>query len=117
MMKRCSIEAFAACPLADRCGDFRDACFMEGSDCDTFNHSVLMRPRTNADVIRAMGDGDLTDIFYDAVAGTLESLLEVLQIPLTADEVVNQAGYKKTLKTWLQKKAKENSDGFTLSGV
>lgn len=117
MMKRCSIEAFAACPLADRCGDFRDACFMEGSDCDAFNRSVIMRPRTNADVVRAMGDGDLTDTFYGAVAGTIELLLEILEIPLTVNEVVNEAGCKKSLKTWLQKQAKEDANGFTLSGV
>lgn len=67
-MKRCSIDAFARCPLNERCGDFRDAAFMEGSECDAFNQAVLNRPRTNADHIRNMSDGDLAS-YLDDIAG------------------------------------------------
>lgn len=112
-MMKCSAKAFAACPTRHLC--IGDATFTEGSECDKLNRMIEKYPVTNADVIRAMSDDGLTDIFYDAVAGTIESLLEILQIPLTVDEVVNQTGYKKTLKTWLQKQAKEDGNGFALS--
>ena len=59
-MKYCSIDAFARCPLDERCKDFREASFMEGSECDAFNQAVLNRPRTNADRIRNMSDAELS---------------------------------------------------------
>lgn len=58
-MKWCSIEAFANCPLEERCQDFRQASYMEGSECDAHNKAVLTRPRTNADRIRTMSDEEL----------------------------------------------------------
>lgn len=91
-----------------------------GSGGRMMSNEELLRekfPITNADVIRAMCDDDLADVLYDAVTGTMETLLEVLEIPLTVDAVVNQAGYKHTLKSWLQKPAEEGSNGFALSGL
>lgn len=67
-MKYCSIEAFARCPLNERCGDFRDASYMEGSECDAFNQAILSRPRTNADRIRNMSDRELAT-YLDDIAG------------------------------------------------
>lgn len=67
-MKYCSIEAFARCPLDERCKDFREACFVEGSECDSFNQSILNRPRTNADQIRSMSDKELAAYLGD-IAG------------------------------------------------
>ena len=61
-MKNCSIEAFVRCPLNERCEDFREASFMEGSECDSFNQAVLNRPRTNADKIRSMSDAELAKV-------------------------------------------------------
>lgn len=61
-MKWCSIDAFARCPLDVRCRDFREACYIEGSECDSFNQTVLSRPRTNADRIRSMSDAELAAV-------------------------------------------------------
>lgn len=63
-MKQCSIDAFARCPLDERCKNFREASYMEGSECDAFNRAVLNRPRTNADRIRSMCDKELDDFIF-----------------------------------------------------
>lgn len=58
-MLRCSPEAFAKCPTRHICGNPQEATFMEGSECDLFNQSVIDKPMTNADRIRAMNDYEL----------------------------------------------------------
>ena len=41
---KCNPKAFAQCPTHHLCGtSAADACFMEGSECDKFNRSVLER--------------------------------------------------------------------------
>lgn len=68
-MKYCSIDAFARCPLDERCKDFREASYMEGSECDAFNQEVLNRPRTNVDRIRDMNDEKLAKYLFDVEQG------------------------------------------------
>ena len=58
-MLRCSPEAFAKCPTRHICGNPQEATFMEGSECDLFNQSVMDSPMTNGDWIRAMKDEEL----------------------------------------------------------
>lgn len=58
-MLRCSPEAFAKCPTRHICGNIQEATFMEGSECDQFNQSVMDKPMTNGDRIRAMNDYEL----------------------------------------------------------
>lgn len=60
-MLRCSPEAFAKCPTRHICGNPQEATFMEGSECDRFNQSVMDKPVTNADRIRAMSDEELVE--------------------------------------------------------
>ena len=64
-MLRCSPEAFAKCPTRHICGKIEDATFTEGSECDLFNQSVMNKPMTNADRIRAMSDGELEVFLID----------------------------------------------------
>ena len=64
-MLRCSPEAFAKCQTRHICGKIEDATFMEGSECDRFNQSVMNMPVTNADRIRAMSDEELAVLFAD----------------------------------------------------
>lgn len=64
-MLRCSPEAFAKCPTREICGNIQEATFMEGSECALFNQSVIDRPMTNADRIRAMNDGQLEAFLID----------------------------------------------------
>ena len=64
-MLRCSPEAFAKCPTRHICGNPQEATFMEGSECDQFNQSVIDKPMTNADRIRAMNDGELEAFLID----------------------------------------------------
>lgn len=41
---KCNPKAFAQCPTHHLCGaSAAEACFMEGSECDKFNRSVLER--------------------------------------------------------------------------
>ena len=58
-MKKCDPRAFARCPDNRFCGNVVDAEFMDGSDCDKFNQSVLAQPLTNADRIRSMSNKNL----------------------------------------------------------
>ena len=58
-MLRCSPEAFAKCPTRHICGNIQEATFVEGSECDLFNQSVMDKPMTNGDRIRAMSDEEL----------------------------------------------------------
>ena len=64
-MLRCSPEAFAKCPTRHICGKIEEATFTEGSECDLFNQSVMNKPMTNADRIRAMSDGELEVFLID----------------------------------------------------
>lgn len=67
-MKYCSMDAFVRCPLDERCKNFREACFVEGSECDSFNQSILNRPMSAADQIRNMSDKELAAYLLD-IAG------------------------------------------------
>ena len=53
-MKRCSFAAFVRCPPDERCGDYREACFMEGSECDAFNQEVSKQVKICGDYIRSI---------------------------------------------------------------
>lgn len=58
---KCDPRARARCPFKNPCCSNEDAYFMDGSDCDRFNQSVLVPPPTNADRIRAMSDEEIAD--------------------------------------------------------
>ena len=59
-MMKCDPRAYAKCPTHKYCGGCAaDAEFVECSECDKFNQSVLSKPMTNADRIRAMSDEEL----------------------------------------------------------
>lgn len=99
-MKRCSKEAFARCPLNERCGAFRDASYMEGSECDAFNQAVLNRPRTNADQIRTMSDRDLAEWICNT-----NSVCECCAIRGKCEEPYNDFVCTKNVLEWLQQPA------------
>lgn len=65
-MKKCDPRAYAQCPTHQYCGSCAaDADFMEGSDCDKFNQSVLSKPVTNGDRFRAMSNIGLAEFLAD----------------------------------------------------
>lgn len=64
-MKKCDPRAYAQCPTHQYCGSCADAEFMEGSECDQFNQSVLSKPVTNGDHFRAMSNMELADFLAD----------------------------------------------------
>ena len=62
-MLKCDPRAFAQCPGHQYCGSCAaEVGFMEGSECDKFNQSILSKPMTNADRIRAMSDEELAKV-------------------------------------------------------
>lgn len=67
-MIQCNPEAFARCKTRKYCGEVAaDACFTEGSECDKFNRSVLSKPASNADRIRAMSDEELAEFLANGI--------------------------------------------------
>lgn len=58
---KCDPRARARCPFKNPCCGDEVAYFMDGSDCDKFNRSVLALRPTNADHIRAMSDEELSE--------------------------------------------------------
>lgn len=65
-MKKCDPRAYAQCPTHQYCGSCAaDADFMEGSECDRFNQSVLSKPVTNGDRFRAMSNIELAEFLAD----------------------------------------------------
>ena len=74
-MLKCDPRAFAQCPGHKYCGSCAtDATFMEGSECDKFNQSVLSKPMTNADRIRAMSDEELAKHFSGMICDINEGV-------------------------------------------
>ena len=65
---KCDPRAKARCPFKNPCCGDEVAYFMDGSDCDKFNQSVLAPPPTNADRIRAMSYKELAKLFTHTVA-------------------------------------------------
>lgn len=94
-MLKCDPRAFAQCPGHKYCGSCAtDATFMEGSECDKFNQSVLSKPMTNADRIRAMSD--------EALAEFLESTHSQMAIKLGGEYIVRAKEY---IGIWLKQPA------------
>lgn len=67
-MLNCSPKAFAMCPTRELCGNIQEATFTENSECARFNQSVIDKPITNADRIRAMSDAELVDLIFESPA-------------------------------------------------
>lgn len=65
MAHKCDPRAYAQCPTHQYCGSCVDAEFMEGSECDQFNQSVLSKSVTNGDRFRAMSNMELADFLAD----------------------------------------------------
>lgn len=59
-MQRCSEFAYAMCPDRAHCGSREDACFADGSECDTFNQSLKVNSfselQSRYPVIKALED-------------------------------------------------------------
>jgi hypothetical protein len=69
-MKKCSPSAYSRCPYREYCGDFDNAEFEDGSECDKFNQSV---PMTNYDWILSMNEMTMAVFIRTLTAGAVPS--------------------------------------------
>lgn len=107
-MLRCSPEAFAKCPDRHICGNIQEAVFMEGSECDLFNQSVMDKPMTNAERIRAMSDEELADWLARTQYADVTETCAILGVELPFVEETLRMTKAEHL-AWLQQPAKEGA--------
>lgn len=108
-MLRCSPEAFAKCPTRHICGNPQEATFMEGSECDQFNQSVMDKPMTNGDRIRAMNDEEFAHFQARRIVSESQMRLEEAGYAPTATQLTElHARQYRTWLAWLQEPAKED---------
>lgn len=74
---KCSKEAYERCPHTSPCGNFEDAFFLDGSDCDKFNQSI--KPPA-VDAVHISELTALRDTLYDMDAITFRGLAKVNQL-------------------------------------
>jgi len=102
----CDPRAMARCPHKRVCGD--NPYFLDGSDCDKFNQSVLKSEPTNADRIRAMSDEELAEFIFSMQKSIWNALCEELGWVNSKVTDVSEDGA--TFINWLRSEAKEATE-------
>ena len=115
-MLKCDPRAFAQCPGHQYCGSCAaEVGFMEGSECDKFNQSILSKPITIADRIRTTDDVVLMNRIYELHVLLSEfghyELAEQFcdcKAECASGEDCNEVRLKACIMRWLQRSVEES---------